>query len=390
MKNPVVLTLALGLATVFLTGANTFTEATVSESKGVRDFVEYWAATRLLLNGGNPYSPEELLMVQKTAGWAGESALIMWNPPWTLSLFLPFGILNFSMGQFLWLLLHVSFIFISAQTLWRIYGNSAATRWVPWLLALTFIPVGFVLIIGQVSPLLLAGLTAFLHFERKKNWFALGAATTILSIKPHLLYLFWILLILWIWQQRQWRIALGALSTGLCAALIPLLLDGRIYAEYFALYGINGITKPLDWPAPTLRNIFVLLLHLDSIWLQLAPSVLAVGWVLYYWRRHKHDWQWIEHLPLIVLVSVTTSAFAWTYDQVVFLPAIIQGASWLAHQRLPWYKSFAALLYIAVDLAHGAMRVFVAEELGYFWLAPALLAAYLVYLREARRNLRPT
>jgi hypothetical protein len=71
---------------------------------------------------------------------------------------------------------------------------------------------------------------------------------------------------------------------------------------------------------------------------------------------------------------------------VVFLPAIIQGASWLVRQRLPWYQSIAALLYVAIDLAHGAMRVFVAEELWYFWLAPALLVAYLIYCWESLRQ----
>ena len=65
------------------------------------------------------------------------------------------------------------------------------------------------------------------------------------------------------------------------------------------------------------------------------------------------------------------------------MPALIQGASWLVRQRLPWYRSIAALLYIAIDLAHLALRFFVAEELWYFWLAPALLIAYLVCHWEA-------
>jgi hypothetical protein len=113
-------------------------------------------------------------------------------------------------------------------------------------------------------------------------------------------------------------------------------------------------------------------------------------WVLFYWWRYRTDWQWSERLPLILIVSLTTSAYTWTFDQVVFLPAIIQGASWLVRQRLPWYKSIAALLYVGIDLAHGALRVFVAEELWYFWLAPALLVAYLIYIREAGRSLRLT
>ena len=122
-------------------------------------------------------------------------------------------------------------------------------------------------------------------------------------------------------------------------------------------------------------------------WLESLPTLAGLAWLGYYWHRHKAQWQWPEALPSVLLVSVTTSFFAWTYDQVVFLPAIIQGASWLVRQRLPWYQSIAALLYVAIDLAHGAMRVFVAEELWYFWLAPALLVAYLIYCRESLRRI---
>jgi len=126
-----------------------------------------------------------------------------------------------------------------------------------------------------------------------------------------------------------------------------------------------------------------LLLKLDlGVW-QLLPSFLAVLWILFFWWRHRAVWQWSERLRLVLLVSLTTTGHAWTFDQVVLLPALIEGASWLVRQRLAWYRSIAALLYIAINLVHLILRFFVAEELWYFWLAPALLIAYLVYRWEA-------
>jgi hypothetical protein len=113
-----------------------------------------------------------------------------------LSFILPFGLLDFTTGQFIWLLAHVSCILVSAQALWGIVGQAAAGGWTSWLLGLTFVPTGFVLILGQITPLILLGLTALLYFERKGNWFAFGAAIAILSIKSHLVYLFWIVLVL--------------------------------------------------------------------------------------------------------------------------------------------------------------------------------------------------
>src|SRR5262245_62398128 len=58
----------------------------------VDDFVEYWAASRLVFTGENPYSTEALLAMQRPLT-GSDKPLIMWNPPWALSLLLPFGML---------------------------------------------------------------------------------------------------------------------------------------------------------------------------------------------------------------------------------------------------------------------------------------------------------
>lgn len=361
------------------------------EVAGVRDFVEYWSASRLLLTGGNPYSPSELMTVQQSVGWKDAAPLIMWNPPWTLSLTLPFGLLNFSLGQFLWLLVHLLIILISAKALWNVYGVSSSSARGAWFVALSFVPTIFVLIIGQISPIVLAGTTAFLVYERKHNWLALGAVLVFLSIKPHLLYLFWIALFLWIWRHRHSQVLLGGFVALVVTAVIPALFDAKIYSQYMALSSVKGVLKPLEWPAPTLRNVFPLLLGQTSGWLEIIPSVIGLVWLLFYWQRYKAHWQWAEHLPLILLVSVTTSFFAWTYDQVVLLPAIIEAAAWIKAAKTPWYRSWAAGCYVLINSTHLVMRFWFADEFWYVWLAPALLLNYIVYCWERRvTDLAPT
>src|SRR5713226_8770855 len=57
------------------------------------DFVEYWAAGRLNAHGQNPYEGEYLLPLEREAGRqtfpvdssGREAAVMMWNPPWTLT-----------------------------------------------------------------------------------------------------------------------------------------------------------------------------------------------------------------------------------------------------------------------------------------------------------------
>lgn len=356
----------------------------VAEQAGARDFVEYWSAGRLFARGGNPYSPAELFALQRTIGWNGAEPLMMWNPPWALPIVLPFGLPSFSTGQFLWLLFHVCLIILSAQYLWRIYGSLTHRSRVPVLLAFTFVPTLFVLIIGQITPLVLAALTAFIYYEGKQNWRALSAALVILTIKPHLLYLFWIVFPLWLLEKRFWRFILTAALVSAGAMVLPLLFNPNIYFEYFSLYGATDILKPMDWPVPTLRNVVRIFLGVDHRGLQLAPTALASAWVVYYWYRRKRAWRWQEQLPLLSMVSVTTSVFVWTYDQVMFLPAIIEAAVWLSRTPAPWHRFWASRLYVAINTGHLLLRFWLAEELWYFWLAPALLINYLIFRWERK------
>jgi hypothetical protein len=357
----------------------------VAERATTRDFVEYWSAARLFLQNRNPYSPDELLVLQRTAGWSGIQPLIMWNPPWTLPFVLPFGVLSFTAAQFLWLLVHVCLILISAQLLWRIYNLGESSR-LSWVVALSFVPTVFVLIIGQIAPLVLAGLAWFLHSECKKNYWAMCAAVIVLSIKPHLLYLFWIVFSLWLFEKCSWRLIWRAALLGSIAVLAPVLFDTRIYSEYLALYGVAGISKPLDWPAPTLRNLIRIFFGADQTWLQFAPTVIAVGWAIYYWQQHKQQWRWQERLPLLTMVSVASSIFVWTYDHVVLLPAIIEAAVWMIRSPNRWHRYWATRLYLAINACHLFLRFWLAEELWYSWLAPALLINYFVFCWERDKH----
>ena len=355
-------------------------------SPGARDFMEYWAAGQLFVSGGNPYSPPELFERQKAAGWTDSVPLIMWNPPWALVLIAPFGLFSFTTGQFLWLLLHVTLILVSVQQLWCVYSGAVTRSRIPWVLAFTYVPTIFVLIIGQITPVTLAALTGFLYFHQRRNFFAAGASAAILALKPHLFYLFWIIFVLWVGRRRQWRIFSGALVTGFSIAVLPLLVDSQVYSQYLALYKFSDISTPLDWLTPTLRTAIGAFIGPTHMWLQYAPSFAGIMWVIFHWYREKDRWDWPEQLPCIVLVSVVTSFFAWTYDQVVFLPAILEAAIWIKRQVNPWYSFWSARIYIVINVCHALFRISVADERWYFWLAPACLLNYVIFLREKNRS----
>ena len=71
------------------------------------DFIEYWAAAKLALDGQNPYDPELLLPLQLAAGRRTDEAVMMWNPPWSLTVVLPLGFLPAREAQLLWLVVNL-------------------------------------------------------------------------------------------------------------------------------------------------------------------------------------------------------------------------------------------------------------------------------------------
>lgn len=350
-----------------------------------RDFVEYWAAARLFLNGGNPYSPEELLQIERGAGWSAGEALVMWNPPWTLPFLLPLGYLSFSTAQAFWLLLQICALLIAGHIWAQICGSERQSTRLCWIITFTFVPSVFVLVIGQITPLAALGGAYFVRSAQKQKYWLASGALLLLMIKPHLLYLFWLMLVIWIIDGQRWALAKNALILGAAAALLPLSLDAQIYSKYLALYADPNAIRPLEWPAPTLRNALRILLAVDSTILQFAPTAAASIWALWHWHRHKNHWRWDEQFPLLAAVSVAAGFFVWTYDLVVLLPALCQAAVWISRSSVPWHRFWTVRIYLGINLLHAFLRFRLSEDLWYVWLAPALLINYLIFRRERCR-----
>jgi hypothetical protein len=299
----------------------------------MNDFVEYWAAAQLFLLGSNPYSPEELLKLQASVGWAQSSALIMWNPPWTLAFLWPLGLISYDVAQFIWFLIHSLIIFLGAQVLWTIYGGAVERTRIAGVAVLTFAPVYFVLLIGQIGPLILLGVIGFLAAAKREAWVWAGVSLVLIAIKPHLLYLIWLAFFVWVVMEKRWRAVLGLIVAGAIAALLPLAIDGEIYSQYVQLFSASGIVRPTEWATPSLGTALGEIFGLRAAWLRWLPSLFGSLWLLWYYRGYSNAWDWPSQLPLISLVSVATSSFVWTFDQVVLLPALIQATVWWANTR---------------------------------------------------------
>jgi hypothetical protein len=340
------------------------------------DFVEYWAAARVLLAGGNPYSPEAILAAESPTGFAGKRPLLMWNPPWTLPFLLPFGALSYSKASAAWLLLSLGIVFACADFLWREYGGNPRRRWLGWLLAASFFPLLTALGLGQIGPLILLGLTLFLRYHASRPLLA-GAATLLIAVKPQLLYLFWLALLLDCVRRRNWRLLAGASAALLLASLLPLLLNPHLWRDYLDLAGSGEVLRN---PSPNFGTLLRMRWG-NHAWLQYVPMLFGIAWLAPFWRIRRESWSWSEELPLILLVSLVTTAYGWLFDQLVLLPAIMQlavplarRASRLRLQAIGGYAGTSALMILFVVLRKTGT--------SYTWTAPAWLLLYF-WLRKA-------
>jgi len=194
-------------------------------------------------------------------------------------------------------------------------------------------------------------------------------------------------LALWIMRQIRWQVAFGALVAVSFVAAIPALIDPAIYSEFIEMYRNPGRTTPFELPAPSLGSLLKLYMPYGTLPLQFLPPVLATLWFLWHWSRYKDCWDWAEQMPLLLLVSLTMSAYAWTYDHVIVLPAVIQAFAIVRNKTHLWYKNPFVLLYCGINLAYIISKLLITTDIYYFWLAPAFLLTY-VGIGAGRKNLQ--
>ena len=106
---------------------------------------------------------EHMHDLERTTGRA-EDGILMWNPPWTLPLVLPFGVLPVRVAHLLWLAMQFGVLLFCSDRLWLIYGGDREQRWVSWLLGVAFLPTIFAVTAGQITPFLLLGVCRFSRF----------------------------------------------------------------------------------------------------------------------------------------------------------------------------------------------------------------------------------
>jgi len=319
---------------------------------------------------------------------------MMWNPPWTLSVVAPASLLAYPLARILWCLAAIGAVVLSVGGLWSLYGGRPGRWWVAILTAFVFAPTLFAIGMGQISPLVLLGVVGFAVCAQRQRWALAGALLALTLVKPHLVYLVWAALALWSWDRRQPWALLTAAGVLLGMLAWPLASNPAVLGQYHQALAERG---PEYWIAPTFGVLLRLLCDWHATWLQMVPSLLGLAWLAWHWRRHRAEWSWSEQLPVLLGVSVVTSAYGWMFDQIVLLVPLVDllaRSGRAPSARLRWaLGAWAAVTVVAYvlwplpllsgprgDASAAGLLARVLGEPNMFWnivLAPLFGVAYL-------------
>lgn len=178
------------------------------------DFYVFWNIGKAILDGLNPYA-----------------VFGSYYPPITTYLFTFYALLPISASFIIWLLIN-SALFVKVTGF--SFKNPSRVLW------LLFWPIAHCFVTGQ-NTLLFAACIPYLGSQ--KRWKAVLAAT-LLTLKPQIavVILPWFI-IRWLYSDRK-RIY-GFIASSLAVHLLPLLLNPRIYSEWFQTMGRGAGHKPL-------------------------------------------------------------------------------------------------------------------------------------------------
>ena len=363
------------------------------------DFTEYWTAGRLNANGENPYDGTKMRDVQRSLG-LDDTAIMMWNPPWTLTLVMPLGLLPFRIAYGAWVLLHVGLMLASSGLLWRGFDGPRNQRWIAYLLALAFVPTIFLIGSGQITAIVLIGLAGFLVCIRANRPLLAGAIGALTAVKPHLLGLFALWLLLEAGRDRFGRkVLLGGAFVGLLACIPPTLANPEVWSNYFqATTGSSSADHHnlARWTPPLIGWWLRTAVPGQPFWVQWLPLLFGAAGFVWWYFLHLSPTKLGErfgtrNLPAIVGLSLLLAPYGvWQHDLVLLLVPILATGVKLAKTPHALARSFGVGSLVLANAAMLAMMVDHTSSEWYVWVTPAILLGCWGSVRLANCSPSPT
>jgi hypothetical protein len=267
------------------------------------DFVSFWAAGRMLLDGAGPaiYDIDAHRAVEHSV--AGSIGLMPfpYPPPFAL-IVVPFGSLSYEASFVAWVMITIALYLI------------ASSAWMPRVLALAQPSLLVNVFVGQAAFLTSALFMAGTSLLSRRPMLG-GALLGMLVIKPQL----GLLLPLALVAGRHWRaFAAAALSsTALIIASLPLLgLDG--WAAFVTLGAtFSGYVAAGRWPWRELASVYAFQSYFEvprviAIVIHLAIAMGAAALVWRAWRGNRAG-----KVATLAAATLLIPPYLMTYDGLI-------------------------------------------------------------------------
>ena len=290
---------------------------------GTRDFIAFWAGMKVFLGGGNPYDDALILAIQKPIHPNMVDPQVYLNPPWAILPMLPLGWFDLSVSSSLWILCNLIFWCAAVLSIVLRLPGSRLQRYAAGLIGLLSVPSFFNVWMGQLSlGILMASLGAMFGYKHRKD-ILVGFCLAILMVKPHLVFLFGLVVGLEFIRERRWKIPASFILFFGCMCLFPVLTRPHIYQEW-----MNREFSPLLWKTATVSSLirYAVLLFTGKVpaWpvytMPLLGMLLFLGWYLRQGLK-IHQEKWLGSFAFLLLISIICAPYAWLYDFCLLLPA---------------------------------------------------------------------
>jgi hypothetical protein len=318
------------------------------------DFLARWTAGRLVADGqaAGLYDPAVQSAVQAAQGASALSWFV--SPPTVALLFVPFGILPYSLGAVLWTAVSVALLVWSFRALSRLDPAFAALgrRGVLLVVASTQ-PVLEVVGAGQDSAVVLAALVGGAALLVRRRPVLAGLVLSATLIKPQLAILVPVALLL----CGAWRALAGMTVGGLAlVGVTTAVLGTQPWVEWTQVLRTplyeSEVVQGQAWKTSTIKGL------LDAVGAGAPSAVLTTCWVLAALavlaltarglRRGPGVPLPIMLLTLTPVVTVLVTPHALVYDLVVLIPAAV----WVVDRvRSPEPRALLAVGYVLLFVA---------------------------------------
>ncbi|MFQ6015920.1 MAG: glycosyltransferase family 87 protein, partial [Anaerolineae bacterium] len=311
-----------------------------------QDFRGYYAAARVLRQGGDPYAYSQVapVLVELT-GRAGNNPY--YYPPWFAVVLTPLAaFLPYEPARAVWTALNLVFLWVALRLTLAVIGWEAQgwRRWLTYLSA-AYLLAWLCLRFEQTGILIFLFLSLALWAIQRGSWGLTGLSLALLMTKPQASFVVFGVLLVALWFSRKRAIVWCLVSLTLLVVVSTWILPGW-YQHFFEPGFGKGLTHVLDGPDKIVaKRINTTMLHwLDSMgipgilaWAIYALTVVGCGWLLVRALCRSLALQRLTALATTVGFLVTPYALQYDYPPLILpllavykeLPHLTQWRRWM-------------------------------------------------------------